>query len=50
MELRDRIGYYLNNLNIVQKLIFYIVCIHFFPYLIDVIIYLFKFKFQSQSI
>ena len=50
MELRERIGFFLNNLNIVQKLILYIVCIHFFPYIIDVVIYLFKIKFQSQSI
>ena len=50
MELKERIGFFLNNLNIVQKLILYIVCIHFFPYLIDVVIYLFKIKFQSQSI
>ena len=50
MELRDRIGTFISSLNIVQKIIFYIVCIHFLPYLLDVIFYLFKVEFKSQSI
>lgn len=50
MELKDKAVYFLNNLNIVQKIIFYMFCIHFFPYLIDVVIYLFKLKFNSQSL
>lgn len=50
MELRDRIGGFISSLNIVQKIIFYIVCIHFLPYILDVIFYLFKVEFKSQSI
>ena len=50
MELKDRIGGFISSLNIVQKIIFYIVCIHFLPYILDVIFYLFKVEFKSQSI
>ena len=50
MELRDRIGGFISSLNTVQKIIFYIVCIHFLPYILDLIFYLFKVEFKSQSI
>tara|TARA_B100000927_G_scaffold289414_1_gene285996 strand:- start:751 stop:1584 length:834 start_codon:yes stop_codon:yes gene_type:complete len=50
MELRDRLEGFMDSLNIVQKIIFYIVCIHFLPYLLDVIFYLFKLEFKSESI
>ena len=50
MELKDRIAGFISSLNIVQKIIFYIVCIYFLPYLLDVIFYLFKLEFKSESI
>ena len=50
MELRERIEAFIDSLNIVQKIIFYVVCIHFLPYLLDVIFYLFKLEFKSESI